>query len=239
VTVIPEKPSRHTPKDLEANPYTSNWHQGSALFFGEQGENAVLSGNYIENAAQGFDIHGDCVTVTGNIVNGAYVGAKAMHGSKHVIISNNQFRRVDLYGILLASGSASHHAVEAGGADQPAKGPNVDGGTVIMGNIISDYGFGDQYWSSSSSPGASLYAISLEEEPGAPPLRDVVIANNVVYDTGRDKVIVEGRPQVTAPRYEFALMARMSQDSLDSLRIRGNIFHSGSSGISNVELPPQ
>jgi len=71
VTVIPEKPGRHTPEGLDASPYTSNWHQGSAVFFGEQGENAVLSGNYIENAAQGFDIHGDCVTVTGNIVNGA------------------------------------------------------------------------------------------------------------------------------------------------------------------------
>lgn len=239
VTVVPDTPGRHTPKGLKENPYTSNWHQGSALFFGEQGEGAVLSGNYIENAAQGFDIHADYVTVTGNIVNGALVGAKAMHGSKHVIISNNQFSRVDLYGILLASGSGSRHAAEAGGADEPAEGPNVDGGAVIMGNIISDYGFGDQYWSTSSSPGASLYAISLEEEPDAPPLRDVVIANNVVYDTGRDKVIVDGRPQVVPPRYQFALMARVRQDSFETMKIHGNIFHPGSSGVSNHELPPQ
>ena len=239
VTVVPDKPGRYTPKGLKENPYTSNWHQGSALFFGEQGEGSVLSGNYIENAAQGFDIHADYVTVTGNIVNGAFVGAKAMHGSKHVIISNNQFSRVDLYGILLASGAASHYAVEAGGTDKPAKGPNVDGGAVIMGNIISDYGFGDQYWSSSSSPGASLYAISLEEEPDAPPLRDVVIANNVVYDTGRDKVIDGGRPQVVPPRYQFALMAQVREDSFKTLKIHGNIFHPGSSGASNYELPPQ
>ena len=239
VTVVPEQPGRYTPKGLKENPYTGNWHQGSALFFGEQGEGAVLSGNYIENAAQGFDIHADHVTVTGNTVNGAVVGAKAMHGSRHVIISNNQFSRVDLYGILLASSSGSHDAVEAGGADQPAKGPNVDGGTVVMGNIISDYGFGDQYWSSASSPGASLYAISLEEEPDAPPLRDVVIANNVVYDTGRDKVIVDGRPQVVPPRYQFALMARVRKDSFETLKIHGNVFHPGSSGAANFELPPQ
>ena len=240
VTVIPEKPGRYTPEGLKENPYTSNWHQGSALFFGEQGEGAVLSGNYIENAAQGFDVHADSVTITGNIVNGALVGAKAMHGSKHVIISNNQFRRVDLYGILLASGGASHDAVEASGAGEPAKGPNVDGGAVITGNIISDYGFGDQYWSTGSSPGASLYAISLEDEPDAPPLRDVVIANNVVYDTGRDKVIVEGRPQVVPPRYLFALVAQgIAKDNLQSVRIHGNIFHPGSAGVSNFELPPQ
>lgn len=239
VTVIPEKPGRATPKDLQANPYISNWHQGSALFFGEQGEGSVLSGNYIENAAQGFDIHADYVTVTGNIVNGAIVGAKAMHGSKHVIISNNQFSRVDVYGILLASGAASHYAVEANGTDEPAKGPNVDGGTVITGNIISDYGFGDQYWSTGSSPGASLYAISLEEEADAPPLRDVIIANNIVYDTGRDRVIVDGRPQVVPPRYLFALVARVSDDTLQTLRIHGNIFHPGAAGVSNFDLPPQ
>jgi hypothetical protein len=239
VTVIPEKPGRYTPKGLKDKPYTSNWHQGSAIFFGEQGEGSVLSGNYIENAAQGFDIQADCVTVTGNIVSGGIVGVKAMHGSKHIIISNNQFYRIDVYGILLASGAASHYAVEASGADKPAKGPNLDGGTLIMGNIISDYGFGDQYWSMRSSPGASLYAISIEEDPSAPPLRNVIIANNVVYDTGRDKVIVDGRPQVVPPRYEFALMLRVSDASRQSMKIQGNLFHAGSIGVSNVDLPPQ
>jgi nitrous oxidase accessory protein NosD len=241
VTIIPETPGRYTPKGLKENPYTSNWHQGAAVFFGEQGEGSVLSGNYIENAAQGFDIHADYVTVTGNIVNGALVGAKALAGSKHIIISNNQFRRIDLYGVLLGSGPASHYAVEASG-NKPAKDPNLDGGTVIMGNIISDYGFGDQYWSTGSSPGASLYAISLEEDrgaPGAPPVRDVIIANNVVYDTGRDKMIIDGRPQVVPPRYQFALMAKVRKASFETLKIHGNIFHPGSSGVSNYELPPQ
>lgn len=243
VTVIPENPGRATPKGLKEKPYTSNWHQGSAFFFGGEGAGyySVLSGNYVENAAQGFDIHADYVTVTGNIVNGALVGAKAMHGSKHVVISNNQFSRVDLYGILVASGSAAHYAIESDGTDRPAKGPNVDGGTVIMGNIISDYGFGDQYWSTGSSPGASLYAISLENDsaPTVPPLRDVIVANNVVYDTGRDKVIVDGRPQVVPPRYQFALVAQLPEDKLQTIKVHGNIFHSGSAGVANFELPPQ
>jgi hypothetical protein len=242
VTVIPEKPGRATPKGLKEKPYTTNWHQGSALFFGGEGEAeySVLSGNYIENAAQGFDIHADYVTVTGNVVNGAVVGAKAMHGSKHVIISNNQFSRVDVYGILVAPGAAAHYAVEASG-NRPAKGPNVDAGTVVIGNIISDYGFGDQYWSSGSSPGASLYAISLEvgQEPDDPPLRDVIIANNIVYNTGRDKVIVDGRPQEVPPRYEFALMVQVPEASRQTLKIHGNIFHPGSIGVSSIELPPQ
>jgi hypothetical protein len=240
VTVISERSGVTIPESIKESRYTSNWHQGSAVFFGERGNYSVLSGNYIENAAQGFDIHADYVTVTGNIVNGAVVGAKAMHGSKHVIISNNQFSRVDLYGIMLAPGLASHAAIEASG-EQPAKGANVDGGTVIMGNIISDYGFGDQYWSSASSPGASRYAISLEagQEPDDPPLRDVAIVNNVVYDTGRDQVIVDGRPQVVSPRYDFALMVQYNESDRQTLKIHGNIFHPGSAGVSNVELPPQ
>lgn len=70
-------------------------------------------------------------------------------------------------------------------------------------------------------------------------MRDVVIANNVVYDTGRDKVIDNGRPQVAPPRYQFALMARVRKESFDSLRVRGNVFHPRSHGTSNLDLPPQ
>lgn len=240
ITAVSENPGRPLPEIIKKTGFTNNWHQGSALFFGEQGNYSVISGNYIENAGQGFDIHSDYVTVTGNVVNGALVGAKAMHGSKHVIISNNQFSRIDVYGVLVMPGAAAHAAVESNG-DQPAKGPNVDGGTVIMGNIISDYGFGDQYWSTSSFPGASLYAISLEsgQEPDDPPLRDVIIANNIVYDTGRDKVIVDGHPQVVSPRYLFALVVQYNEEDRRSLKIHGNIFHPGSSGVANFELPPQ
>lgn len=240
VTTIAEKPGRPIAESIKQSGYTVNWHQGSALFFGEQGQYSVISGNYIENAAQGFDIHADYVTVANNVVNGAVVGAKAMHGSKHVIISNNQFSRVDVYGILLAPGRASHGAVEAKD-DQPAKGPNVDAGTLVIGNIISDYGFGDQYWSSGSSPGASLYAISLEvgQEPDDPPLQDIIIADNMVYNTGRDKVVVDGRPQVVPPRYEYALVLQIPEASRQTVKIHGNIFHAGSKGVSNVELPPQ
>lgn len=239
VTVLPEIPGRFTPKGLKENPYmTTSWHQGSALFFGEAGSYSVISGNYIEGAAQGMDIHADYITVTGNIVNGATLGVKAMHGSKHIIISNNQFSRVDLYGILLAPGAAAHDAIEASG-ERPAQGPNVDAGTVVTGNIISDYGFGDQYWNY-NRPETSIYAISLEagQEPDDPPLRDVVIANNIVYDTGRDKVIVDGKPEVVAPRHRFALHLPGGTD-VQNIKIHGNIFHPGSSGVSNVELPPQ
>ncbi len=241
VTAIVEKPGQKINREIKENRYTTGWHQGSAIFFGGQGQYTVLSGNYVESAGQAFDIHSDYVTASNNIVNGANVGIKAMHGSKHVIISNNQLSRVDLYGIMLAPGAAAHPAIEAKGEDHPAKGPNVDAGTVVTGNIISDYGFGDQYWSAAEAPGASRYAISLEvgQEPDDPPLRDVIITNNMVYDTGRDKVIVDGKPQVVPPRYDYAVMLQIPEESRETLKMHGNIFHPGSKGISNVELPSQ
>jgi hypothetical protein len=67
----------------------------------------------------------------------------------------------------------------------------------------------------------------------------VIIANNMVYDTGRDKVIVDGRPQVVPPRYIFALMVQQGSQGPQNIKIHGNIFHPGSSGVSNFELPPQ
>ncbi len=241
VTVVPDKPGRFTPKFLKENPYMG-FHQGAGIFFGSGdlvGQYSVISGNYIEGAQQAFDIHADYVTVTNNIVNGADVGVKAMHGSKHVIISNNQFSRVDVYGILLCPGAAAHGAIEANG-DQPAKGPNVDAGHVVTGNIISDYGFGDYFWFI-NRPEASLYAISLEhgQEPDDPPLRDVIIANNIVYDTGRDKVIVDGKPEVVPPRHRLTLHLPGDADELQNVKIHGNIFHPGTSGVSNAEVPPQ
>jgi hypothetical protein len=243
VTVLPDKPGLLAPRGLKENPnMQTSWHQGSALFFGHgdgDAQYSVISGNYIEGAAQGLDIHADYITITGNIVNGATLGVKATHGSKHVIISNNQFSRCDLYGIAISPGAAAHGAIEANG-DRPAQGPNVDAGTVVTGNIISDYGFGDQYWNF-NRPETSIYAISLErgQEPDDPPLRDVVIANNIVYDTGRDEVIVDGKPEVVPPRYRLALHLPGRVDELQNVKIYGNIFHPGSSGVSNVEVPPQ
>ena len=67
----------------------------------------------------------------------------------------------------------------------------------------------------------------------------MIIVNNVVYDTGRDQVIVDGRPQVVPPRYDFALMVQYDEADRQTLKIHGNIFHPGSAGVANFELPPQ
>ena len=101
-----------------------------------------LLGNQIENAAQGIDLHCDQVIVANNIVTNCFIGMKAMHGSRNVLIIGNQFIKNDLWSIGLMPGTASGLARAAEG-DAPAQEPNVTGGCIIANNIISDFGYGD------------------------------------------------------------------------------------------------
>ena len=84
-----------------------------------------ILGNHIENAAQGIDLHCDHAIVSQNIVANAFIGMKAMHGSRNVLISGNQFTRNSLWAIGLMPGAA-------------ANAENFDGGSIIAINIISD-----------------------------------------------------------------------------------------------------
>ncbi len=98
-------------------------------------------GNHIENAAQGIDLHSDHVIVANNIVTNSFVGMKAMHGSRNVIITGNQFSRNDLWAIGMMPGTAAHPA-----ADGKPETDNSDGGSIIANNIISDFGRGHAQW---------------------------------------------------------------------------------------------
>lgn len=214
--------------------YVTNWHQGSAIVVTapEVSDFTQILGNYIENAAQGIDLHADRVIVSQNIVNNAFIGMKAMHGSRHVLILGNQFAKIDLWAVLLSPGTASHPAAPAQDG-RKAVGPNVDGGTVIAHNIISDFGYGHAHWVWGDT-GAPL-KFDTGQEPDDPPLSDVVVQGNVVYDTGRDQVLVDGGPKVVPPRYRFAVSVARSARNL---HFSNNILHPGIEGVSNVELRP-
>ncbi len=240
VTIMPKEPGPFTPRDLFETRYTNNWHQGSGILVTGLGDShhTILNGNYIENPAQGIDIHSDYITVTNNIIRNSMIGMKAMHGSRHVLISNNQFNRVDLWGILLMPGAGSH-AAEAAREGQEARAANTDGGTIVTNNIITEFGFGDQYWNWEGRGNHTCNAISLQggQLPENPPLRDVLIQGNVVYDNGRDKVIVDGKPEVVPPRFRYAIwVEREKQPIPENILIQGNLFHRGSEGFSNIDL---
>lgn len=217
--------------------YANNWHQGSAIVVTDPLETAhvLISGNYIENAAQGIDIHADHVTCAHNVIAYAFIGIKCMHGSRNVIISNNNVSHNDLWGLVMMPGTASHPA-EAARNGAPARPANYTSGNIIAGNIFSDFGFGYEHhnWKDAKSGVISLESGQLPENPV---MTDVLIEGNIVYDSGKDEVLVEGVPTRVPPRYEYAVYITPDPKP-QGLRFSHNIFHPGRGGISNVPFEP-
>ncbi|MCC6487606.1 MAG: hypothetical protein IT364_08895, partial [Candidatus Hydrogenedentes bacterium] len=64
---------------------------------------------------------------------------------------------------------------------------------------------------------------------------DVLIQGNIVYDSGRDQILVDGVPQTAPPRYEYAVFIT-PEPAPTGLRFSDNLFHPGRAGISNLPL---
>lgn len=192
--------------------YTDNWQQGSGIIVTspEASDLTRIVGNHIENAAQGIDLHCDHVTVANNIVANSFIGMKAMHGSRNVLIIGNQFTRNSLWSIGLMPGATANEF-------------NTDGGSIIANNIISDFGYGDAHWIWGSERSPLKFDTGQQDDD--PPLTDVIIQGNVV----------DG---VAPPRYQYAVIIAGGENAPRGLRFANNLFHPGTAGIANRELVP-
>jgi hypothetical protein len=252
-----KNPQKGTKMSQEAwdSEYFNGWHQGAAIQItkGETTDFAQILGNYVENAAQGIDIHGDHVVMAYNIINNAFIGMKAMHGSRNVIIVGNQFTRNDLWSIQLQPGTASHRAfsVEEAAATGPdpadpealtwtinRPGANIDGHSIVANNIISDFGYGTAHWMWDAKNIAPIQFNVSPSPDRSPPETDVIISGNILYDTGRDKILVDGQPRLEPPRYRYAVRIGEGPDAPRGLHFSDNLLHPGTGGISNVPLVP-
>lgn len=211
---VKKNPEKGTIINQEAweRAYSDNWQQGSGIVVSapEASDLTRVLGNHIQSAAQGMDIHCDHVIVANNIIVNSFMGMKAMHGSRNVLIIGNQFVRNSLWSIGLMPGAASH-----------AK--NADGGSIIANNIISDFGHGDANWIWGN--GRSPFKFDSGQEPDDPPLTDVIIQGNVVHSVG-------------APRYRYAVVIDRGPNAPRGLHFSNNLLPPGSEGVSNMELPP-
>ena len=198
--------------------YTDAWQQGSGIVVNAPEVNDLtrVIGNHIENAAQGLDIHADHVIVSQNIITNAFIGMKAMHGSRNVLITGNQFIRNSLWAIGLMPGAAAHPATE----DKPE---NADGGSIISNNIISDFGHGDAHWIWGDE--RSPIKFDTGQQPDDPPLTDVIITGNFIHCLGK-------------PRYKYAVIIPGGPNAPRGLHFSNNLFHPGTQGVCNIELPP-
>lgn len=191
--------------------YTDAWQQGSAIVVNSPKETELtrVIGNHIENAAQGIDLHCDRVTVASNVVTNAFIGMKAMHGSRNVLITGNQFVRNSLWAIGLMPGTGSDSG-------------NSDGGSIVANNLISEFGHGDAswIWGTERSP----FKFDNGQEADDPPLSDVLVQGNVVDCIGE-------------PRYRYAVIIAGGQNAPRGLHFTGNLFHPGTGGVANTDLP--
>ena len=202
--------------------YTDNWQQGSGIVVTapEASDLTRILGNHIENAAQGIDLHADHVIVAHNVVSNSFMGMKAMHGSRNVLITGNQFVKNSLWAIGLMPGAAAH----PGQPDKPES-ANADGGSVISANIISDFGHGDArwIWGDDRSP----FKFDTGQQPDDPPLADVIVQGNLLHCIG-------------APRYRYAVVIAGPIDGPKTprgLRFHGNTLAPGKDGVANRKLP--
>ena len=208
---LPQKPAAVNQKMWDSE-YTDNWHQGSAIAVTspESTNLTRILGNHIQNAAQGIDLHCDRAIVSQNIIDNAFIGMKAMHGSRNILIHGNQFSRNDLWAIGLMPGAASH-----------AK--NTDGGSIVANNIISDFGHGDAHWIWGLD--RSPLKFDNGQQADDPPLTDVIIQANLIYNPDK-------------PRYKYAVIIAGGPNTPKGLQFSNNHFPAGSQGVANRELKP-
>jgi nitrous oxidase accessory protein NosD len=199
--------------------YADNWQQGSGIVVTapEVSDFTRILGNHIENAAQGIDLHADHVIVANNIIANSFIGMKAMHGSRNVLITGNQFSKNDLWAIGLMPGAAAHPA-----AERKPETDNSDGGSIIANNIISDFGHGHAHWMWGDDH--SPFKFDTGQQPDDPPLADVIVQGNVVQSSGK-------------PRYKYAIIIPRGPGAPHGLHFSNNLLHPGTQGIANIELP--
>lgn len=192
--------------------YTDNWQQGSGLIVTAPSVSDLtrILGNHIENAAQGIDLHTDHVIVANNVITNSFMGMKAMHGSRNVLITGNQFHKNCLWAIGLMPGAG-------------ANAENADGGSIIANNIISDFGHGAAHWIWGDE--RSPFKFDNGQQDDDPPLTDVIVQGNIVQSIGQ-------------PRYRFAVIIAGGPDGPRGMHFSNNLFHSGTQGVANVELAP-
>lgn len=232
---------------VERAGYARHWHQGSAIAVTSPEKTSLtrISGNFMENCAQGIDIHSDNFICTENTVHCGMMGMKAMHGSRHGIISRNLFNRVDNWGIMLGPGTASH-AAEPGNERQTGRPANSDGSIIVSGNVISDFGGGLEFWNwGGSEPEAASSAVIRFDRgqlPTNPPLSHVLVEGNMIIPAD-EQLNDKGEVVETRPRYNYAVLIESPPaDSTDQhyptdIRIVNNLFVPGRQGLSNVPIP--
>lgn len=229
LTVVPAMAGPLVSEDIVKSGYTNNWHQGAAIQVSKPDptDTFIITGNIIDHPAQGLDIHADKVAVAGNMISHCMTGIKTSHGAKNVLIDGNQVDHADLRGVELHAGFTSHASANAAPGVK-AMPEDLDGGTLVSNNIFSYFGFGDQYWNWEAHRARNVISITAAPLPTNPPIHDVLVVGNLVYDSGRDTVSLAGKWVKVAPRYHHAVFVEKDrQQPPVNIQEFGNLLDPG------------
>jgi len=114
---------------------------------------------------------------------------------------------------------------------------NIDGHSVVANNIIADFGYGNARWIWQDADPTPLLLNLNKAQRMAPAMAEVIVTGNVIYDTGRDQILVDGKPQVEPPRYHYAVKFPPGEKNMpEGIQISDNLFHPGVKGVANGEL---
>ena len=128
-------------------------------------------------------------------------------------------------------GTASHVARAAAPGIEPIR-PNLDGGSIIANNIISHFGYGHAHWVWKNR--GSPILLDSGQKPENPPLTDVVVQGNIVYNTGRDQPGTTRGIPGEGPRYQYAVRVA---DEAQNIHFADNILAPGTK-VRVEDLPP-
>ena len=66
----------------------------------------------------------------------------------------------------------------------------------------------------------------------------MIVQGNLVYDTGRDTLIKNGKPELVPPAIPICDPDRIRPSRPAGLHFSNNVLHPGQRGVSNIELKP-
>jgi len=104
---------------------------------------------------------------------------------------------------------------------------------VCWASKRSQFGYGHAHWIWGDR--GSPILLDSGQKPENPPLTDVLVQGNIVYNSGRDRLGSTKGAAGKGPRYQYAV--RVAREARN-IHFANNILAPGREGVSNLKLKP-
>ncbi len=130
----------------------------------------------------------------------------------------------------------------------------VNSGTIISNNVFSHFGEGPEYFNwppvlhiddgfltvinlwGQWEDNKKTSNVTFHPDSG---MRSILVQGNMIYHSGQDGVIEEGKTIYPEPKYRYAVYRNTGPYGPRQVFLSGNLLHSGKDGVSNLPLNDQ